>query len=60
MAVEIFDTDGKSSLYPDVVHENDKPTHSQLLGPDGTPLAYKPHPVGFQLTRAAKNKRAGE
>lgn len=59
MAVEIYDTGGASSLYADTVHEGDKPTHSQLLGPDGHPLAYKRNPVGFQLVNTSK-KRAGQ
>lgn len=43
--------DGTSSEIADTVHVEDKPEYSKLLGPDGKPLRYKKHPVGFQLTR---------
>ena len=36
--------------FADVVHEGDYPTHSPLLGPDGSHLQYEARePMGFQL-----------
>ncbi len=32
------------------VHESDKPSHSAVLGPDGRPLRYQRHAIGFDLT----------
>lgn len=34
------------------VHEDEWPTHSPILGPDGEPLEYEPKPtIGFDLRR---------
>lgn len=43
--------------FADQVHEQDHPTHAQLLGPDGRPLRYDRPPMGFDLRpREAKRK----
>jgi hypothetical protein len=41
-------------------HESTKPTHSQILGPDGKPLAYKPNPIGFDLRPRDTNRHHTE
>ena len=38
---------------------SDFPTHSQLLGPDGRPIAYEPRPCGFDLTPARRDGSKG-
>ena len=41
---------GTGSPYADTVHMDELPTHSPVLGPDGSPLKYEPpQPVGFCL-----------
>lgn len=52
-AVTVYDPwHGHSALMPDVVHESDYPTHSRVLGPDGSALEYEPRPpMGFDLRR---------
>lgn len=37
-----------------VCHETYRPTHSDLLGPDGEPLRYERQTVGFDLRPARK------
>ena len=43
---------GEQGVFADVAHEADeKPTHSQILGPDGQPLKYEQSPrLGFDLS----------
>lgn len=51
--------DYPSAHYADEVHEQERPTHSQLLGPDGKPLQYAPpQPVGFDLRKRGQGKTA--
>lgn len=58
MAVTIHDNwNGESGMFADQMHESDKPTHSQLLGPDGKRLAYETQRLGFDLRpQAARDK----
>jgi hypothetical protein len=42
--------DGTANGFADVVHQQDRPTHSQFLGPDGEPIPYRTQPLGFDLT----------
>lgn len=49
--------DGSQHAYADHVHEQDKPTCSGLLGPDGMPLRYNQVVMGFDLT--PRNCRPG-
>ena len=58
MAITIHDNwSGESGMFTDQMHEADKPTHSQLLGPDGNRLAYEQPRLGFDLRpQAARNK----
>lgn len=52
-AVTIYDPwGGDGSVFADTVFEDDCPTHSPILGPDGLPLEYEPRqPIGFDLRR---------
>lgn len=46
--VWVADWHGGSHPYGDVVYVGEYPTHSQVLGPDGSALEYEPRPrVGF-------------
>lgn len=49
MGSEPYFEDGPDGWVCREVIETDKPTHSELLGPDGLPLPYNPNPVGFDL-----------
>ena len=52
-----------NAIYPhaDTVHENDYPTHSPVLGPDGRPLRYEPRlRMGFALTPPPLDDERGE
>lgn len=40
-----------TGVFADTVHVTEQPEQSQLLGPDGQPLRYRKHPVGFDLSR---------
>lgn len=42
--------DYDQAIMADHAFESDKPTHSQLLGPNGAPLAYQRQKIGFDLT----------
>lgn len=44
-----FDYYGDQGRVATQCHESDKPTHSQLLGPDGKPLPYAKFEVGFHV-----------
>lgn len=49
--------DGTTIHFANQVHESDRPTCSQLLGPDGTPLQYAPNPpLGFDLRPTRKGR----
>jgi len=42
---------GDAHPIADMVHEQDKPEESKLLGPDGRPLKYQRQPMGFDLRK---------
>lgn len=51
-AISIHDPDGNEGAheFADTVYEDDCPTHSLVLGPDGWPLEYEPkQEIGFVL-----------
>jgi hypothetical protein len=46
---DFFDLESISGRVATTCHEQDLPTYSKLLGPNGMPLPYKKNPVGFDL-----------
>lgn len=43
---------GEGAYFADEVYEEDWPTHSPVLGPDGYPLEYEPRQsMGFDLRK---------
>lgn len=55
-----YDGCNETGRVANTCHEAERPTHSQLLGPDGRPLAYAPRPVGFDLTRRKATTNRGQ
>jgi hypothetical protein len=49
VAIQISDAWGNTSLFADVVHEQERLEYSQLLGPDGKHLRYVKPRLGFDL-----------
>ncbi|MFG6637351.1 hypothetical protein ACGYJ8_15435 [Sulfitobacter sp. 1A12126] len=48
---------GEAHAYADQVFEDDRPTESAILGPDGRPLQYEPRRrVGFDLRPSKPRK----
>lgn len=45
---------GEIHVFADQVHEQQRETHSRLLGPDGQPLRYDRPKVGFDLSPRRK------
>jgi hypothetical protein len=52
-----FDPWGETGRVATTCHEADRPSHSQVLGPDGKPLAYARQSVGFDLKPKQKVDR---
>ncbi|MBC7477516.1 MAG: hypothetical protein H7317_05390 [Pseudorhodobacter sp.] len=52
MAIVIYAPwSSEPNIMADKIHETTHYTHSDLLGPDGRPLAYRPKdPVGYVMT----------
>ena len=52
----VRDWNGEETPMADAVSISDRPTHSDLLGPDGNPLRYETIKFGFQPTRPKKQR----
>lgn len=51
MSEVVYDTwPNEGTRILNTLYERDRPTHSQLLGPNGEPLKYRVERVGFDLT----------